>query len=152
MPRQSKKQQTSAKLKLPDISSGNWKGELVGGATISFGQVVQKTSPPNSVEFSQIIASVSLVMPDGSFTWPGVLFIMAPTPMKPESADSGMLLKSSELPALCLSLDVTRAQFTDLLRSIEYKRFRRFRFAVGEARDGSWPVTSWGTEFELLAS
>lgn len=84
-------------------------------------------------------------MPDGGFTWPGVLFIMAPTPMKPQSADAGMLLKSSELPALWLSLDVTRAQFSDLLRSI-------FRFAVGEAGDGSWPLTSWGTEFELVAS
>jgi hypothetical protein len=146
MPRKTTKPQP---LNLPDIVPGAWNGELVGGVSVSFGQVVQKGSPPLSVEFSQIIASVALAMPDGRFTWPGVLFVMAPTPMKPESPDAGMLLKSNPLPALCLSLDVTRAQFSDMLRSFEARRIRRFHFTVGEVRGKSWPVTSWGAGMEL---
>lgn len=76
MPRKSEKPQSS---KLPDIVPGTWRGELLGGVSVNLGQVVQKTSPPLSVEFSQILASVALTMPNGSFTWPGVLFVMAPT-------------------------------------------------------------------------
>lgn len=147
MPRKSK---TPPSPMLPDIVPGNWRGELVGGASVSLGQVVQKTAPPRSVEFSQIIASVSLAMPDGRFTWLGVLFIMAPTPMKPESSESGMLLKSAELPALCLSFDVTRGQFSDLLHAFGAGSFKTFHFAVGEAKDKGWAVTSWGTNFEIV--
>lgn len=148
MPRKSRKPQPP---KLPEVAPGAWRGELLGSVSVNLGQVVQKTSPPLSVEFSQIIASVGLSAPDGSFTWPGVLFIMAPTPIKPESPEAGRLLKSDPLPALSLSLDVTRAQFSDLLRSIEAKRFKRFHFTVGEAVDSSWPVTSWGASFQFEA-
>ncbi|MGE0628391.1 MAG: hypothetical protein AB7O43_11250 [Hyphomicrobiaceae bacterium] len=136
-------------LNLPNIVPGAWNGELVGGVSVSLGQVVQKRSPPLSVEFSQIVASVALAMPDGRFTWPGVLFVMAPTPMKPESSEAGVLFKSNPLPALCLSLDVTRAQFSDLLRSFEAKRIKRFHFTVAEIRGKSWPVTSWGASIRL---
>lgn len=37
---------TSEKLKLPDIVQGSWTGEIVGSASIHFGQVVQPGPPP----------------------------------------------------------------------------------------------------------
>ena len=82
-------------VQLPDIVAGEWRGEFAGSATLSLGQVVQPTKPPLSVEFSQIIASALLTMPGGRFTWPGVLIIAAPTPMKPAPEEAGALLRSA---------------------------------------------------------
>ncbi|WP_245261301.1 hypothetical protein [Mesorhizobium sp. L103C131B0] len=71
--------------------------------------------------------------------------IMAPTPMKTEHPDAGALFEADQLPSLSLSLDVTRAQFSDMLPRFEAKRFRDFYFTVEEKRaDGRWPVRSWG--------
>jgi hypothetical protein len=82
--------------------------------------------------------------PEVRFTWPGVVMIMTPTPMTPEFPDAGRLLKAEHLPTLHLSLEVTRGQFSDMLRMLEVKRLRDFQFTVEDATDGSWPVYSWG--------
>lgn len=70
--------------------------------------------------------------------------IMAPTPMKTEFPDAGSLFKADHSPSLSLSLEVTRSQFSDVLRMLEAKRLKDFHFTIEEAYDGSWPVRSWG--------
>jgi hypothetical protein len=42
------------------------------------------------------------------------------------------------------ALDVTREQFSDMLRLWEARWFKEFRFTLGEEADGSWPIHSWG--------
>ncbi|WP_244571353.1 hypothetical protein [Mesorhizobium carmichaelinearum] len=71
--------------------------------------------------------------------------IMAPTPMKTEHPNAGVLFEADQLPSLSLSLDVTRAQFSDMLPRFEAKQFRDFHFTVEEKEaDGRWLVRSWG--------
>ncbi|WP_287319800.1 hypothetical protein [Mesorhizobium sp.] len=74
---------------------------------------------------------------------------MAPTPMKTEFTDAGALFQASRLPSLSLSLEVTRAQLSDMLPRIEARRFKDFHFTVEEEAEGSWPVRSWGMRAEL---
>lgn len=136
-------------VQLPEIIAGEWRGELAGNASLRLGQVVQPTEPPQSVEFSQIIASALLTMPDRRFTWPGVLIIAAPTPMKPVSDDAGALLQNGRMPTLCLTLEVTRGQFSDLVGCFERKKVSRFHFAIGDEGEKYWPVTSWGMSCNL---
>jgi hypothetical protein len=100
----------------PEITAGEWRGEILPGASVNFGQVVQPGSPRQSVEFTYILAAVILIMPSAAFGWPGAMIIVAPTPMKAEFPDAGILLKTKELPSLMLTLHVTRAQFSDVLR------------------------------------
>ena len=69
--------------------------------------------------------------------------------MKTEFPHAGTLLKASELPLLMLTLEVTRAQFSDMLRLWEAGRFKEFHFTLEEEDDGSWPVQSWGMEVRL---
>lgn len=83
-------------------------------------------------------------MPDAAFRWPGIVMIMAPTPLKTEFPDAGTLFPADRLLSLSLSLQVNRAQFSDMLPRIEARRFKDFYFTVEEAREGSWPVRSWG--------
>lgn len=141
MPRDTKKKTS---LKLPDVKPGDWRGELLGSCTINFGQVVQPGPPRQSVEFTYMIMPAAFTMPEARFTWPGVVMIMTPTPMKTEFPDAGRLLKAEQLPTLHLSLEVTRGQFSDMLRMLEAKRLKDFHFTVEDAADGSWPVYSWG--------
>lgn len=137
-------------FKLSDIVPGSWKGELIGGASINFGQVVQPGEPRQAVEFSYCITAVALAMPDGKFRWPGVLMLIAPTPMKTAKTDAGILLRAHKLPSLSLSLDVTREQFSDMLRHIEASRLKHFHFTVEDAgNDGRWPIHSWGMTVEI---
>lgn len=128
----------------PPIVPGAWRGEVVGAANVSFGQVVQPGPPRQSVEFTYIVVPLALTMPDGAFTWPGVLMMMVPTPMKTEFPDAGMLFHSGPLPSLSLSLEVTRAQFSDMLPRFEAGLFKDFHFTLEERKDESWPVRSWG--------
>jgi len=138
-------------LTLPPVTPGDWKGEIVGSGSINLGQVVQPGPPRQSVEFSYIILPASLHMPSPRFLWPGVVMIMAPTPLKAEFPDAGSLFASKELPSLHLSLDVTRAQFSDLLRLLEARRFKTFHFSVeASERENTWPVHSWGMGAELV--
>ncbi|MER8536663.1 hypothetical protein NKH61_27650 [Mesorhizobium sp. M1005] len=65
--------------------------------------------------------------------------------MKTEHPDAGALFEADQFPSLSLSLDVTRAQFSDMLPRFEAKRFRDFHFTVEDKEaDGRWPVRSWG--------
>lgn len=135
---------------LPELVPGRWQGELVGGANIHFGQAVQPGPPRQSVEFSYCIVPVALVMPDNTLTWPGVLMLMAPTPMKTASSDAGLLLQPDKFPSLSLSLDVARAQFSDMLRYIETRRLKLFHFTTEDERGaGRWPIQSWGVTVDL---
>lgn len=67
---------------LPEVRPGNWKGEIVGGFIVNFGQVAQDGPPRQSVEFTYVIMPAALTMPEARFTWPGVIMFMTPTPMK----------------------------------------------------------------------
>ena len=50
---------------------------------------------------------------------------------------------------LMLALDVTRAQFSDMLRLWKANRFKEFHFTLEEEADGSCPVHSWGMGVRL---
>ncbi|RJT31352.1 hypothetical protein D3227_28625 [Mesorhizobium waimense] len=135
----------ATRLQLPPLVAGEWRGEIVGSANINFGQSVQPGPPRQSVEFSYVILAASLIMPNAAFRWPGVVMIMAPTPMKTEHPDAGALFEADQLASLSLSLHVTRAQFSDMLPRFEAKQFRDFHFAVeGKEADGRRLVRSWG--------
>jgi len=131
-------------FQLPEVRAGDWRGEIVGSCTVNFGQVVQEGPPRQSVEFTYIILPAALIMSVPRFTWPGVIMIMTPTPMKTAFPDAGTLFKSGELPSLSLSLEVTRDQFSDMLRMLEAKRLKEFHFTVEEGTGDSWPIRSWG--------
>ena len=136
-------------LKLPDVKPGNWRGEVLGGCTVNFGQVVQPGLPRQSVEFTYMIMPATFTMLEERFTWPGVIMIMTPTPLKTDFPDAGHLLKAEHLPSLHLSLQVTRGQFSDMLRMLEAKHLRDFHFTVENDADGAWPVYSWGMSVTL---
>lgn len=133
----------------PAIVPGDWQGEVVGGGSVNLGQVVQPGPPRQSVEFSYIVLPVTLVMPNKSFRWPGVVMIMAPTPLKTEFPDAGALFKADKLPSLSLSLEVTRPQFSDMLRLLEAGRFKEFHFTIEDGSGNSWRVRSWGMATQL---
>jgi hypothetical protein len=46
---------TKPSLKLPHVMPGDWRGEILGGCTVNFGQVVQPGPPRQSVEFTYVI-------------------------------------------------------------------------------------------------
>lgn len=129
---------------LPNIKPGHWRGEIVGCCSVNFGRVVQEGPPRQVVEFTYMILPAALTMPDASFSWPGVVMIMTPTPMTTVHTDAGCLINAGDLPSLSLSLDVTRSQFSDMLRLLEAKRFKDFHFTVEEGAEGTWPVRDWG--------
>jgi hypothetical protein len=145
----SRLRKTRSPFKLPDVTPGNWRGELLGGCTLNFGQVVQEGPPRQSVEFTYMIMSSVLTMPEPHFTWPGIVMIVTPTPMKTERPDAGHLLRAKDLPTLSLLLEVTRAQFSDMLRMLESKRLKDFHFTVEKGANGSWPIHSWGMTARL---
>lgn len=66
-------------FKLPDVRTGNWRGEILGGCTVNFGRVVQPGPPRQSVEFTYVIMPAAFTMPEVRCTWPGVIMIMTPT-------------------------------------------------------------------------
>lgn len=131
-------------LKLPEIKPGSWRGEILGSCTVNFGQVVQPGPPRQSVEFTYMIMPGLFTMPEVRFTWPGVIMIMTPTPMKTDLPDAGFLFRAARLPSLHLSLEVTRGQFSDMLWMMERTRLKDFHFTLQDEADGSWPVYSWG--------
>ncbi|BCG98691.1 hypothetical protein MesoLj131b_06910 [Mesorhizobium sp. 131-2-5] len=133
------------RLQLPPLVAGEWRGEIVGSANINFGHVVQPGPPRQSVEFTYVILAASLIMPNTAFRRPGIVMIMAPTPMKTEHPDAGVLFETAELPSLSLSLHVTREQFSDMLPRLEAHRFKEFYFTLEEKdAERRWPVRSWG--------
>ncbi|WP_103875561.1 hypothetical protein [Bosea lathyri] len=116
-----------------------------------FGQAVQSGPPRQSVEFTYLIVAATLLPPDKKFRWPGVVMCWAPTPMKTESPDAGVMFssKAEPIPVLHLSLEVTRPQFSDMLRLLETGRFKEFYFSIEDGADGSWPIRSWGMTTEI---
>lgn len=132
-------------FKLPPVMPGDWQGEIYCGGSVNLGQAVQPGPPPQSVEFSYMVVPASLLMPNPKFRWPGIVMIMAPTPLKAEYPDAGSLWANTGLPSLSLSLNVTREQFSDLLRLLEAQRIKEFHFTVEETeQESAWPVRSWG--------
>ncbi|MCA1458184.1 hypothetical protein I6F35_34210 [Bradyrhizobium sp. BRP22] len=71
--------------------------------------------------------------------------------MKTEFPDAGHLIKAQHLPSLHLSLEVTRCQFSDMLRLREAHRLKDFHFTVEDETDGLWPVHSWGMACQIDA-
>lgn len=61
-----------------------------------------------------------------------------------ENGIPGHLFKAEHLPSLHLSLQVTRGQFSDMLRMLEAKRLKDIHFTVEDGANDSWPVFSWG--------
>lgn len=131
---------TKPALKLPEIKPGIWRGEILGSCTVNFGQVVQPGPPRQSVEFTYMIMPGLSTMPEVRFTWPGVIMIMTPTPMKTGFSDAGCLFKAEHLPSLHLSLEVKRGQFSDMLRMLETKRLKDFHFRIKPAALGQSTV------------
>ena len=76
-------------LQPPVVRPGNWHGEILGGGTVNFGQVVQHNPGRQSVEFSYLVISAIFTPPERDFTWPGVILIFAPTPMRLVRPDAG---------------------------------------------------------------
>jgi hypothetical protein len=81
-----------------------------------------------------MIVPGAFTMPEVRFTWPGVIMIMTPTPMKTEFLDAGCLFKAEHLPSLHLSLEVTRGQFSDMLLMLEAGRSAAYLFLE------YWPI------------
>jgi len=63
----------------------------------------------------------------------------------------GPPFKAEHLPSLSLSLEVTRGQFSDMLRMLEGNRLKDLQFTVEDGTDGSWPVNSGGMTGETGA-
>jgi hypothetical protein len=144
----SKARTKTTDFKFPEPTPGSWKGEMLSNYTVNFGQQVQPGPPRQSVEFSYIVMPATLKMPSG-FDWPGIIMIMPPTPMKTEFPDAGSLFRSEQSPFLTLTLQVTRAQFSDMLRVLEAQRLKHLHFTVGDKVDNSWPIHSWGMKEEM---
>lgn len=119
-----RKEKSTQAPQLPGIVPGSWHGEVLGEASINFGQVVQPGPPRQSVEFTYAVMPVSLTWPDQRFVWPAVLMIMVPNPMKTEFSDAGILFASEPGRAIQLSFEVTRAQFSNMLPWFETGRFK----------------------------
>jgi hypothetical protein len=131
-------------LNPPEVRPGNWQGEIIAGGTINFGQAVQHGR--RSVEISYLIIPAIFTPQEARFTWPGVIMIFAPTPMKAMPLHAGHLLSAKCLLSLSLSLEVTRDQFSDMLRMFEANKRKDVHFTVEDQVDGSWPVHSWGIQ------
>jgi hypothetical protein len=100
------------------------------------------------VEFSYLAMPAIFTPQEARFTWPRVVLIFAPTPMKTVSPHAGLLHGAKRLLSLSLSLNVTRDQFSDMLRMSEANKLRDLHFTVEDGSGGSWPVHSWGVQIK----
>lgn len=80
-------------LNPPKVKPGNWQGEILDGYTFSFGKVVQGGPPRRSVEFCYVVMPAVFTSPNPQYAWPGVVLVFAPTPMKSEISNAGLLLR-----------------------------------------------------------
>ena len=70
--------------------------------------------------------------------------VTTPTTIRTELPDAGALFMADCLPSLSLSLEVTRAQFSDMLRMLDERRLKEFHFTLEDKAGDSWPIHSWG--------
>jgi len=77
-----------------------------------------------------------------TFDWPGILWLIAPTPLLKVHKDAGVLVESKELMSLTASLTTTREQFSDLLRVLETKKLKTVRLQVAANKE-EWIIESW---------
>jgi len=77
-------------------------------------------------------------MPEARFTWPGVIMIMTPTPMKAEFPDAGHLWPST-FPLSASRLRLREGSFRDMLKMLEAKRLKDIQFTVEDGANDSWP-------------
>lgn len=136
-------------FKVPKIIAGEWQGEIAGTYRVNYGQSVQPGPPKLAVEFSYVMLPSLLRMKDAKFTWPSVTSIFAPTPMKPSDDEAGFLMLAPGMPSLTVSLNVTREQFSDIVRALENGRLRHFRFRTTDEVEGAWPLDSWDFSMEI---
>ena len=125
------------------MAPGDWSGEILGECSVHFGQIFQQGPPRKSVELSYVILPAALITSKLRFVWPGIIMLVAPTPMRRQSSDGGRLLRAENVPSLCLSLEATRHQFSDVLRMVEAKRVKTLYLTVEEGTKGSCPIYSW---------
>lgn len=133
-------------FQLPPITWRMEGGDRRQGSA-NVGQVVQHEPSRRSVEFSYVILPALLDMASPKFQWPSTVMIFAPTPMKAVYEDAGSLINASHMPMLTLTLDVTREQFSDILRLHESGGLQTFHFTVKAQRGDaphSWPIQGWG--------
>lgn len=128
----------------PAVTPGNWTGDVVEISAVHFGQEVQDGPPRQTKEFSYVVLSVLLKKEEDDFWWPTAVMITAPTKKMTARCDAGYLHRVRGAPHLSMSLDVSRAQFSDMLRSFDHGLPKGFYFTLEEGVDGVWPVRSWG--------
>ncbi len=131
----------------PAIRAGDCQGEILGTVHTHFGRLSQDEA--RSREFSYMTLPIALMMPGSRAPWPGVLIIITPARMKKPQGKAGVLIRGSSMPTLMLSLEVSRPQYSDMLRMFEVKRFRSFHFTVAEPDGKVWPIRSWGMSATL---
>jgi hypothetical protein len=88
------------RFELPSVRPGYWRGEILGGCALNFGQVVQPGRPRQSVEFTYMVIPAAVTMHEPHFTWPGIIMMMVPAPMKTEFLDAGHLFRVERLEPL----------------------------------------------------
>lgn len=96
-----------------------------------------------------MLGAALLVPPDKKLRSPGIVTCWAPMPMKTEFPDAGLMFRSEPSASFCLSLEVTRPQFSDMVRALDAGRFKAFYFTVEESGVNSWPINSWGMAAEI---
>jgi hypothetical protein len=147
--------QRRAGFRFPPIQPGDWQGEVLPGGSVNLGQTVQDGPPRRTVEFSYMTIPASIHAVNRGFRWPAVIMIVTPTPMRLLQTDAGLLLKNDESPSLMLTLEVTRGQFSDMLRLLHEGRLKDFHFTVEQPLSTpatQWPVRSWGMTAALTSA
>ncbi|EFO30178.1 conserved hypothetical protein [Roseibium sp. TrichSKD4] len=126
------------------IEPGDWTGEIVGISSIQFGQQVQDGPPKQTVEFSYMILTATIKKDGDDFRWPATVMIIAPTQLAKDRRSAGYFQQEHRARLLSMTISVTRAQFSDMLRSFELGLPKDFYFSIEEGVDGVWALQSWG--------
>ncbi|MGX1496686.1 hypothetical protein ACSSV1_001722 [Labrenzia sp. MBR-25] len=128
----------------PVVTPGNWTGDVVEISAVHFGQEVQDGPPRQTMEFSYVVLSVLLKKEEDDFWWPTAVMITAPTKKMTARCDAGYLHQVRGTSHLSMSLGVSRAQFSDMLRSFDHGLPTGLYFILEDGVDAVWPVRSWG--------
>lgn len=131
----------------PRLTTGDWRGEFVGGGSLSYGQIDQPGPPLHVVEFSYIVAPIIVRSPENR-EWGGVVMIMAPPRGEP-LLTAGDVLQGPSGPTIHLSLNANRAQFSDVVRHLEAGHLKGLRFTLVPADEGKIRLSGWHLTFEF---